>query len=170
MGKIPILHDKDTAETLKKLRAVLCLNQREFAEKFHIPYGTYSQWETKRRQPPEYVIQLIVDIIEKDNLIENYNNTSTDTDLGVNIEFYTIVEKIKNDMEKKIKNSEFKHLAPVLECKSSMIPVRLHVGDNIVRGFLEEENIRKYYLHTVNSYEVCCTEWGVYIDVCLNNR
>lgn len=163
---VPTVNDNETAETLKKLRNILCLNQKEFAEKFHIPYSTYSQWETKRRQPPAYVVQLIVDIIEKDYLLHDSNQTSVNTDLGINTKLYLVIEQAQKYIGEKISNSEFKGL--LNDFTNQTIPVRLHVGDKIIRGALDDPLIKAHHLHTVNSYEVCFTEWGYYLDICLN--
>lgn len=44
---------------LKLIRASTGLTQKAFAEWLHIPLRTIEDWEAGRRQPPEYVIELI---------------------------------------------------------------------------------------------------------------
>lgn len=56
------------ADALKFLRSRSGLSQTEFAQKFYIPAQTYSQWEAGRRNPPEYVIEMINHILEEEEL------------------------------------------------------------------------------------------------------
>ena len=44
---------------LKDLRAMTGLSQKAFGEWLNIPVRTIEQWETGRRKPPEYVVELI---------------------------------------------------------------------------------------------------------------
>ena len=50
--------------TLKQLRLPTRMNQKEFAEKFAIPYKTYQQWESGRRNPPQYIIDMMFTIMQ----------------------------------------------------------------------------------------------------------
>lgn len=53
-------------ENVIKKRKELKLTQIEFAEKFEIPIGTYKQWKTGRRTPPEYVLKMILTILNNE--------------------------------------------------------------------------------------------------------
>lgn len=48
-----------TAIKIRRLREVTKLSRREFAEHIGIPLRTIEDWESGRRNPPEYVIELI---------------------------------------------------------------------------------------------------------------
>jgi DNA-binding transcriptional regulator YiaG len=55
----------DCAEWLKSLREKAGLSAIEVANSLGIPYQTYSQWESGRRKPPYYVIQMITTILNQ---------------------------------------------------------------------------------------------------------
>ena len=48
-----------TMEDVKRCRLNNKLSQREFARLFDIPFGTYIQWESGRRNPPAYVLNMM---------------------------------------------------------------------------------------------------------------
>lgn len=45
--------------TIKEIRKLTGLSQKGFAEKFNIPKRTIQEWEQERREPPDYVIELL---------------------------------------------------------------------------------------------------------------
>ncbi|NCB91694.1 MAG: helix-turn-helix domain-containing protein [Clostridia bacterium] len=47
------------SEHIKSIRQETGMNQREFAEHFHIPVRTIEDWEYGKRTPPEYVVRLL---------------------------------------------------------------------------------------------------------------
>lgn len=55
--------------TIKELRLSTRMTQREFAGYFNIPLRTIENWETGKRNPPEYVVELIRYKIEKEDLL-----------------------------------------------------------------------------------------------------
>ena len=55
--------------TIKKLRLSARMTQREFAGYFNIPLRTIENWETGKRNPPEYVVELIRYRLEKEDLL-----------------------------------------------------------------------------------------------------
>ena len=65
---------ENCSSLLKDLRELVNLPQVEFAHKFNIPLQTYSQWETGRRNPPDYVIEMISKIIEQELSITALTN------------------------------------------------------------------------------------------------
>ncbi len=48
-----------TMTDVKRCRIANDMSQREFAEMFSIPFATYVQWESGRRNPPAYVLNLM---------------------------------------------------------------------------------------------------------------
>lgn len=50
-------------EEIIKKRKEMKLSQAKFANKFGIPIGTYVQWESGRRKPPQYTIDMILTIL-----------------------------------------------------------------------------------------------------------
>lgn len=53
---------------IKKLRIRTRMTQREFAEYFNIPKRTIENWESGKRTPPPYVVELIEYKIRKEKL------------------------------------------------------------------------------------------------------
>lgn len=49
---------------IKEIREMTGLNQTQFARKFDIPLRTYQNWEGGRRNPPEYVINMLRKLVE----------------------------------------------------------------------------------------------------------
>lgn len=59
--------------TVKELRNKTGLNQRLFAQKFHITLCTLQSWEQGRRNAPDYVMFMMEHILD----LESRNNEST---------------------------------------------------------------------------------------------
>lgn len=55
--------------TIKELRLSARMTQREFAGYFNIPLRTIENWETGKRNPPEYLIELIRYKLKKEDLL-----------------------------------------------------------------------------------------------------
>jgi putative transcriptional regulator len=55
--------------TIKELRMKTGMTQKAFAEYFNIPVRTIQDWESERRTPPEYVVELIEYKIKKEDLM-----------------------------------------------------------------------------------------------------
>ena len=45
--------------TIKELRAASGMTQKEFSDYFNIPRRSIEDWETGKRTPPEYLVDLI---------------------------------------------------------------------------------------------------------------
>lgn len=55
--------------TIKELRAKTGLTQKDFSERLNIPKRTIEDWETGKRVPPPYVVELIAFRIEHDDTL-----------------------------------------------------------------------------------------------------
>ena len=56
---------------IKEIRAITGLTQRQFAEKYNIPFGTYQKWEVpiesiNHRECPLYVKELLERVVRED--------------------------------------------------------------------------------------------------------
>ena len=56
---------------IKEIRAITGLTQPQFAEKYHIPFGTYQKWEAPKesinhRECPSYVKELLERVVRED--------------------------------------------------------------------------------------------------------
>lgn len=83
--------------TTKELRLSARMTQREFAGYFNIPLRTIENWETGKRNPPEYVVELIRYKIEKE---EDMNRTKLLNEIKDNMyweNMFAHVWKEKND-------------------------------------------------------------------------
>ncbi len=51
--------------TIKEIVASTGLSQRAFAERFHVPLRTLEDWLAGKRNPPEYVIWMMQQLLDK---------------------------------------------------------------------------------------------------------
>ena len=67
---------------LIELRKKTGLTQVKFAEKFHIPLSTYTHWEQGRFTPPNYVVEMIAQLVDHElefnNLLSQKANCETE--------------------------------------------------------------------------------------------
>lgn len=54
--------------TIKELRGLLGMSQKQFANWYRIPIKSLQNWETGRRKPPGYVMVLLVRAVLEDKL------------------------------------------------------------------------------------------------------
>lgn len=52
--------------TVKEIRKITGLSQARFGEFYGIPKRTIEDWETGRRKPPEYVLELLERAVKED--------------------------------------------------------------------------------------------------------
>lgn len=45
--------------TIQAIRALTNLSQPQFCEKYHIPLPTLRKWEQGKREPPDYLVELL---------------------------------------------------------------------------------------------------------------
>lgn len=62
-------------EVLRSLRERHKLTVYEMAKKFHIPQQTYRQWESGRRNPPEYVVRMMMMVLSHEDEYCERNRT-----------------------------------------------------------------------------------------------
>lgn len=51
---------------IEELRKELNMSLKEFSEYYEIPYNTVRQWEKGERNPPNYIIKLLNEKIERE--------------------------------------------------------------------------------------------------------
>jgi len=61
--------ERENEMNIKELRTTLGWTQKQLSEYFNIPRRTIESWEAGTRNPPEYVYELIVYKLRKENLI-----------------------------------------------------------------------------------------------------
>lgn len=101
--------------TVREIRVLTGLSQVKFCEKYRIPLNTFSRWEQGKREPPDYVIELL-EFKVKDDLnmygeftLRNFLNT-----LSHDIEC-TIVTNKYTEMAKTILKEEYIALDDAVE-------------------------------------------------------
>lgn len=52
--------------TIQEIRALTNLSQPQFCEKYHIPLPTLRKWEQGKREPPNYLVELLEFKIRED--------------------------------------------------------------------------------------------------------
>ena len=57
--------------TVKGIRERTGLSQARFEERYHIPKRTIEDWETERRTPPVYVVELLDRVTKEDFQIDD---------------------------------------------------------------------------------------------------
>ena len=64
--------------TIKEARLQAGLTQRQFAERYDIPIRSLEDWESNRRKPPVYVVNLILRCLEIDFGIDLKEQSASD--------------------------------------------------------------------------------------------
>lgn len=57
---------KEEEMTIKEMRELLGISRTEFSRRYGIPLRTLEDWESGKRTPPPYVINLLERIIKED--------------------------------------------------------------------------------------------------------
>lgn len=52
--------------TIQEIRALTRLSQPQFSEKYRIPLPTLRKWEQGKREPPDYLVELLEFKVRKD--------------------------------------------------------------------------------------------------------
>ena len=63
---------------IKELREKMGMNRREFCDYYGIPYRTVQDWETGKRELPDYLLRLIIYRAEIENAIKGESRLSID--------------------------------------------------------------------------------------------
>lgn len=56
--------------TIQEIRALTNLSQPQFCEKYHIPLPTLRKWEQGKREPPDYLVELLEFKVREDCKLE----------------------------------------------------------------------------------------------------
>ena len=51
--------------TIKEMRLLLQVSRTEFSRQYHIPLRTLEDWESGKRNPPNYVLELLERVVKK---------------------------------------------------------------------------------------------------------
>lgn len=52
---------------IKEMRTLLGISRAEFSRKYKIPIRTLEDWESGRREPPTYVLNLLERVVVEDS-------------------------------------------------------------------------------------------------------
>ena len=57
--------------TIKEICEMYGLSQTALAKRFGIPLRTVQDWHAGRRTPPDYVVAMMIELLEKDRIEPN---------------------------------------------------------------------------------------------------
>lgn len=52
--------------TIKEMRLLLQVSRTEFSRQYQIPLRTLEDWESGKRNPPNYVLELLERVVKED--------------------------------------------------------------------------------------------------------
>lgn len=52
--------------TIKEMRLLLQVSRTEFSRQYYIPLRTLEDWESGKRNPPNYVLELLERVVKED--------------------------------------------------------------------------------------------------------
>ena len=52
--------------TIKEMRLLLQVSRTEFSRQYHITLRTLEDWESGKRNPPNYVLELLERVVKED--------------------------------------------------------------------------------------------------------
>lgn len=52
--------------TIKEMRLLLQVSRTDFSRQYHIPLRTLEDWESGKRNPPNYVLELLERVVKED--------------------------------------------------------------------------------------------------------
>ena len=52
--------------TIKEMRLLLQVSRTEFSRQYHIPLRTLEDWESRKWNPPNYVLELLERVVKED--------------------------------------------------------------------------------------------------------
>lgn len=93
--------------TIREIRALTNLSQPQFCEKYHIPLPTLRKWEQGKREPPDYVIELLEFRVREDlNMCGEFTLRSFLSALSHDMECMIVTNKY-TEMAKTILEEEY---------------------------------------------------------------
>lgn len=101
--------------TIKEIRALTGLTQKQFAEKYHITFSSIKNWESGHRTCPDYVVELLEFKVREDlKMFGEFTLRNFLSALSHDMEC-TIVTNNYTDMEKTILKEEYISLDDLVE-------------------------------------------------------
>lgn len=101
--------------TVREIRALTNLSQPQFCDKYNIPLPTLRKWEQSKREPPDYVLELLEFKVKGDlNMYGEFTLRNFLTALSHDIEC-TIVTNKYTEMAKTILKEKYIALDNVVE-------------------------------------------------------
>lgn len=101
--------------TVREIRALTGFSQVKFCQRYNIPLNTFVRWEQGKREPPDYVVELLEFKVKEDlNMYGEFTLRNFLTALSHDIEC-TIVANKYTEMAKTILKEEYIALDDVVE-------------------------------------------------------
>lgn len=105
---------------IKEIRALTGLSQPKFCQKYHIPLNTFIRWEQGKREPPDYLVELLEFKVREDMKMEKI----------IPIEMVDEMKELKDALKSvSAQNAEdmLKHLTT--EEKDCLLRLYVHEGE-----------------------------------------
>lgn len=80
MRVIQKIQGSDYMSRIREVRRQAKLTQKQLAEHYDIPLRTLQDWETGKRKPPEYIVNLLLRCIAADFSVTLEEKTQSNTD------------------------------------------------------------------------------------------
>lgn len=101
--------------TIQEIRALTNLSQSHFCDKYNIPLPTLRKWEQGKREPPDYVLELLEFKVKGDlNMYGEFTLRNFLTALSHDVECEIVTSKY-TEMSKAILKEEYIALDDVVE-------------------------------------------------------
>lgn len=158
-------YDPISIDMISYIRHELGLTQQQFADKYHIPLSTLSQWEQHKRMPPVYVVQMIHDLWKAESEIkdlkEQYNHCGLPLHELLNELYDNLCRSVPDTFE------DIDEDGNVVECaidNTYGLPI---VIEGVGAGFSDDERFKMYMDAEVEHYETVRTLCGRVIQITL---
>lgn len=105
--------------TIQEIRALTNLSQPQFCEKYHIPLPTLRKWEQGKREPPDYLVELLEFKVREDLSMEKTVSMS-------------VIDEMKDlkDALKSVSAENAKDMLKQLTAEEKDCLLRLYVYEN----------------------------------------
>lgn len=68
--------------TIKEIIALTGLSQVKFCEKYHIPLNAFARWEQGKREPPDYLVELLKFKVREDLNMDMHDLINREVKIG----------------------------------------------------------------------------------------
>lgn len=127
--------------TIKEIRALTGLSQAKFCQKYHIPLNTLTRWEQGKREPPDYLVELLEFKVREDLGMKGMKLTLTEVldyfDSLTKVKLYVNRKEVKNGTENIYSYPDRHDLNQFYGCEIEEIKP---IGDKLIEIYIKCDN------------------------------